>query len=241
MADDHEDADRPVEAASPGVADSAAAQTAQPAEVSDADAEVTGASGTDRHPMFALSTRNSFTIGLIGTLGVLVALVIGGMISSSMVVLTYVAAGLFIALGLEPIIRGLARWHVPRPAAIVIVFGGLVIIMTALLIVMIPAVVNQVQQLAGNVPNLVDIVSQQRWFAIVNARFSGSFSEMLANATKFLSDPDSLMNVAGGVLSVSANIANGIGGAIIILVLTLYFMASLNGIKRGLVRCAYTS
>ncbi|MCH4250335.1 MAG: AI-2E family transporter [Microbacteriaceae bacterium] len=188
----------------------------------------------NRRPILtALSTRNSFAIGFLGTLGVLVALLLGGMINDSFVVITYVAAGLFLAMGLEPLIRLLGRAHIPRPAAIAIVFVGLVALLAGILFLIIPAMVSQVQTLAGNGPRLVKIVAAQHWFKVVNSQFSGFFSESLKNITGFFSDPNSVLNLAGGVLSVGASIANGIGGSIIVLVLTLYFMASLNGIKSG--------
>lgn len=188
----------------------------------------------NRHPILtALSTRNSFAIGFLGTLGVLVALLLGGMINDSFVVITYVAAGLFLAMGLEPLIRLLGRARIPRPAAIAIVFVGLVALLAGILFLIIPAMISQGQTLAGNGPKLVKIVAAQHWFKVVNSQFSGFFSESLKNITGFFSDPNSVLNLAGGVLSVGASIANGIGGSIIVLVLTLYFMASLNGIKSG--------
>ena len=57
---------------------------------------------------------NSFQVGLLGGLGVLTALVIGGAITTLANVITYVAAAIFIALGLEPIVAKLSQLGLRR-------------------------------------------------------------------------------------------------------------------------------
>lgn len=52
--------------------------------------------------------------------------------------------------------------------------------------------------------------------------------------SSFLSDPQNLIAVGGGVLAVGAGIAGGITGIIIVLVLSLYFALSLKRVKTGL-------
>lgn len=234
MADDAHD-DAPASAPTPGTAATADTATGPvPQPVTEPRPASETQAGSETHRQLVLSTKNVFVVGFLGTLGVLVALLLGGMIDTSIVIITYIAAGLFIALGLEPAIRLLGKWHVARPAAIAIVFAVFVLVVTAVLFAMIPALIDQATQLGQNAPRLFHIISRQSWFAVINKQFSGSVSDSLQNVTSFLSNPSRVMNIAGGVVSVGAGIANGIGGTIIVLVLTLYFMASLNGIKRAL-------
>ena len=39
-------------------------------------------------------------------------------------ILTYVGIALFIALGMDPIVRALTKWKLPRPLAVIIVIAG---------------------------------------------------------------------------------------------------------------------
>ena len=50
---------------------------------------------------------NAFQLGLLGGLGVLTAVVIGGAIQTLADIITYVAAAIFIALGLESVVAKL--------------------------------------------------------------------------------------------------------------------------------------
>ena len=56
-----------------------------------------------------MKIQNAFRFGLFGGLGVLVALVIGGAITSLATIITYIGAALFIALGLDPLVSWLER------------------------------------------------------------------------------------------------------------------------------------
>lgn len=80
-----------------------------------------------------VKVSNAFQIGLLGGLGVLTALVIGNMITTIANIITYVFASIFIALGLDPVVRFLGRRKIKRPLAIFIVvvavlgvFGSLI-------------------------------------------------------------------------------------------------------------------
>ena len=46
---------------------------------------------------------------------------------------------------------------------------------------------------------------------------------------KFLTDPANIAAISGGLLKVGAGIATAVSGALIVVVLTLYFVASLPG------------
>ena len=67
---------------------------------------------------------NSFQLGLTGGIGVLTAIVIGAAISQTATILTYIAIALFLALGLDPVVRSLTKRKIPRPVAVGIVVVG---------------------------------------------------------------------------------------------------------------------
>jgi predicted PurR-regulated permease PerM len=75
-------------------------------------------------------------------------------------------------------------------------------------------------------------------YATLEKQFGEQFQDLIAEVQSFLSDFGNLATIGGGALKVGASIASGISGAIIVLVLTLYFLASLSGIKASLLRLA---
>ena len=56
-----------------------------------------------------MKIQNSFRMGLFGGLGVLVAIGIGTAITSLASILTYVAAAIFLALGIDPLVTWLEK------------------------------------------------------------------------------------------------------------------------------------
>ena len=179
--------------------------------------------------------RSPFTLGFVTTLGVLVALVVGGMIAQLSTVLMYVVGALFIALGLDPLVRRLERIGVKRPVGIVAVFVGFLLIVAGALAIIIPMIANQVGLLMRRTPGLVRQLQNQQWFDDVQERFGEfiDFEGLLRTGQDIIGDPDNWAQVAGGVWQAGVGIATGLTASLIVLVLTLYFLASMGAIKRG--------
>ena len=80
---------------------------------------------------------NAFQLGLLGGLGVLTAILIGGAVETLANIITYVAAAIFIALGLDPVVTKLESFNLKRPVAILVVvlvlLGGLATLFWAIL------------------------------------------------------------------------------------------------------------
>src|SRR6218665_2559690 len=65
----------------------------------------------------------AFRVGFIGAIGVLFALVLGGVVGQLSSLLVYVGMALFVALGLDPAVSWLQRRGLKRWGALVIVVG----------------------------------------------------------------------------------------------------------------------
>lgn len=189
-----------------------------------------------------MKIQNAFRVGLVGTLGVGVGLLILMSIASLSTILTYVGAALFLALGLEPTIAWLERRGMPRWGAILAVMAGVAAVVTALLFAVIPIVVEQVGQLVDRVPLLIanlnsqdgvnetlDAVQDQ--FPLLNVQ--AIWDSVSGGVVDFVSDPDKISELAGGVWQVAVALGSGLFAVIIVVILTLYFTASLGAMKRG--------
>jgi len=187
-----------------------------------------------------MKIHNALRLGIFGGLGVLIALLIGGALASLATILTYIGAAIFIALGLDPLISWLESRKWPRWAAILTVLVGVLGIFAGLVFAIIPVVVEQSAKLVDQVTRYVtDPNSLEELFAQVQSIIPIEILDVRTaaqDALTFLTDPNNLAQIGGGVLSVSVSIATGVFGALIILILTLYFTASLSNMKRALYR-----
>ncbi|QAV69808.1 AI-2E family transporter [Salinibacterium sp. UTAS2018] len=177
---------------------------------------------------------NPFRLGLLGGLGVLVAVGIGQTVISLATILTYVGAALFLALGLDPVVTWLETKKFPRWTAILTVLVGVLGVFTGLIFAIVPVIAEQVRNAVQATPRLV------------TAFFDGTVRESVETALPWLQVQDlvdgfnawiadlDLTTIGGGVFAVGIGIATGITGAIIVLILTIYFVSSLKSIKSGL-------
>ncbi len=176
---------------------------------------------------------NAFRIGLVGGLGVLLSLLIGGIVTQLSTVLIYIGVALFLALGLDPLVSWLEK-RMPRPLAIVIVFAAVILVFVGLAFAVIPIVVNQASYFITNFSDIVDQVTHSDFVTGLQGLI-GNFVDVnkaIQDAGSFFQDPNNLLALGGGLLAVGTGIASGATGGVIVLILTLYFLASLRSMKK---------
>ena len=174
---------------------------------------------------------NPFMFGLLGALGVLVALMIGGIVGQLATVLVYIGVALFLALGLDPIVRFIER-KLPRPAAVAVVVIGVLFAFAGIILAIVPTLVEQIGNLIKDGPKMIEDFTNSAWFQDVSGQFGGTIKDAVDGVLGFVQNPDNFLDIGGGVFAVGAGIAGGLTGVTIVLILTLYFMASLRSMKR---------
>lgn len=181
-----------------------------------------------------MKIQNAFRLGLFGGLGVLVAVAIGGGFTVLGPIITYVGAALFLALGIDPAVSWLERHKLPRWLAILIVLVGILAVFAGLVLAIIPVIADQVGNLIAQAPDIVNAIADEQaikgWW---EANLSWlAYDDVRQNVLDFFND--NLENITTGVFTTVLTIATGAFGGVIVLILTLYFVASLSSIKRGL-------
>jgi predicted PurR-regulated permease PerM len=174
-----------------------------------------------------IKVTNSFQIGLLGGLGVLAALVIGNMITTIANVITYVFASIFIALGLDPVVRFLERRKIKRPIAIVTVVVSVLAIFGSLIWSLAPTLVSQTAHFVRQAPGLLKGVTQLDWVIRLDSQFGGAITNGLTSFGDFLGNSANWPAMLGGLVQVGLSIFNGFFAGLVIIVLSIYFMASL--------------
>lgn len=176
----------------------------------------------------------AFRMGFVGALGVLLALFLGGIITQLSTVILYIALALFLALGLDPMVSWLQRHGMPRWLSILLVVVVVIGAFVAIIATAVPLVVAQVTEIVQNWDQIVEDVRDSDLVAWIGGLAGGSswIEDGIASVGAWLGDPGNIANLTGGLLAVGAGILGGLTGATIVLILTLFFLASLDSMKR---------
>jgi predicted PurR-regulated permease PerM len=176
----------------------------------------------------------AFRMGFVGALGVLLALFLGGILTQLSTVILYIALALFLALGLDPMVSWLQRRGMPRWLSILLVFVVVIGLFVAIIATAVPLVVAQVTEIVENWDQIVADVQNSDLVAWIGGLVGGTtiVEDGIAATGDFFGDPTNIGSLTGGILAVGAGILGGFTGATIVLILTLFFLASLDSMKR---------
>ncbi len=189
------------------------------------DAAPTSPARPDRepHPKVALAslpgTRElaRFVFTLAGLAGLLYALYV----VRSVLLLVFIAAFLAVALG--PAVDAISRRGLPRPAAILLIYLGIVAVVVGVGLLVVPPVVEQVDQLAADAPGYLNDLRQNATFREYDNRYGiieSLNSQAAALPSKVGDAASALSSVTVGVFAV---------GVQLITVLTMTFFLLVDG------------
>ena len=188
-----------------------------------------------------MKLHNPFRTALVATLGVGLGLLLIGSIENLSTILLYVGTALFLSLGLEPIVGWLERRKLPRWAAVLITILAVLAAFAGIILMIVPIIVGQITQLVQAVQKLVesgtwDPVSElEKW---MTATFPAlKVDEVFAYVTDWLNSLDYGQiggSIGEGLIVIGGAVIAGLGGAFIVLILTIYFTASTPSLKRAI-------
>ncbi|WP_214106867.1 AI-2E family transporter [Acrocarpospora catenulata] len=151
-------------------------------------------------------------------------------------VLVLIGLGLFIAIGLDPAARWLVRRGLPRWASVLIIVVATLALVGGFLALAIPVIVSQVGQFVHEVPvYLREATGRNTFIGRLNTRFN------LAHVIQQLGTGKSESTLVGGLLGAGKVVVGAVASTVIVLVLTVYFLADLPRIKRTAYRCVPNS
>jgi predicted PurR-regulated permease PerM len=207
-------------------------------------AEETGAApaeevAKDGRPVRALTRTgplSAFRIGFFAGLGLLLAYVTYESLDSVRSTLILIAISALLAIGLDPPVGWLIRHGLRRGLAVSVVFLALLLLIAAAIYAIIPPIVNEVGTFVTSVPTLIAGLQRQQWIQDLDQRF---------NLLQQLQESNFVQNMvsgaSGGIVSAGVTVAGIIVDLLIVLVLTLYFLAGFPQIKRTAYRLAPSS
>ncbi len=182
-----------------------------------------------------LNRHSPFYIGFVGAVGVLMAWGLLHMLTQLSSVLTLLVVSLFLALGLDPVVQAVQARGIRRTRAVALVFIAVILVFVGIIALIVPPVINEATQLADQAPEFIDNLLKNSTLRRLDDQY-GIISKAQAEMQKRLTDQSVWTTVFGGVLGAGRVVVSSLFSAFTVLVLTLYFTASLPRFKSSMYR-----
>lgn len=179
-----------------------------------------------------INRQGPFYIGFVGAIGVLLAWNLIQLVASLSTVLTLVGVAAFIAIGLDPLVRFLQRRGLNRAWAVTVVFIGVLAVFAGLIAAVVPTVITQSGELAESLPDTVENLTRSRTIQRLDEDY-GIISNASEQLRQKISDGATVVSLFGGVLGAGRRVLSGFVSTLTVLILTLYFLASLHTIAEA--------
>ncbi|HEX6956212.1 MAG TPA: AI-2E family transporter [Agromyces sp.] len=189
------------------------------------------AATADRSGFFA---EHPIRWGFLVALGLLAAALLAVVVVNLSDVLLSVFIAAFVALGLDPLIRWFERRGMSRPSAIVTVLILFIAVVVGIVWILVPPVIDQATSLITNFPGQVRALEDSGWFERVDETTNGLASALATGIGSILSDPNTWATIGGGALAFGASILNAVSTGFFVVVLSIYFIATLDSSKRAI-------
>ncbi|UMG94881.1 AI-2E family transporter [Nocardioides sp. TF02-7] len=180
--------------------------------------------------------RSPFYVGFVGGLGLLLAYWIFQALLGIGSVLLLVVVSFFLAAGLNPSVELLERRGLRRSLAVTTVIIAALGMLALFVVAIVPVIADQIRALTENAPIWLDQLQENRKVQELNEEY-----EIVDKAKDFVANGDFISTLFGGALGVGLKIVSALFNAFIIIVLTLYFLASLNTTTHAIYRLAPAS
>lgn len=173
-----------------------------------------------------VDTSHPFYFGFMVTTGALLAFTVLQALASASAVFILIVISLFLAAGLNPAVLFFQNRGLNRGASVGAVMGLVLIFVGVFIAIAVPPLIDQGNQLIDNAPQLVKDLNNNALINDLNARY-GIVDSLQNKIDSFIKDGQFAITAFGGVIGVGKAVVSGLVSALTILVLTLYFLASL--------------
>jgi predicted PurR-regulated permease PerM len=180
-----------------------------------------------------LERHSAFYIGFFGGLGALLAYWLGTQLLAISSVLILVVVAMFLAAGLNPVVEFFVRRGLRRSYAVLAVIVMVVVTLGLFVLAIVPVISDQVAAITENAPEWFDELQRNRQIQDLNQKY-----DLFDRAEGYIEQGGFTSSLFGGVLGVGLAVLSTLLNAFIVVVLTLYFLSSLQSTKTALYRLA---
>jgi predicted PurR-regulated permease PerM len=173
-----------------------------------------------------MANSGPFYFGFVFATGALVAYYLLQLVGHLSQVLTLIGVALFIAMGLDPVVRFLQRRGVSRGRSVAVVFLLLIFVVSAFMAAVLPSLIKELTDFGNSLPDTVDNLQNSDFFRRLDEDY-GVVTNASEQIRQRVTNGETVAQVFGGVLGAGRAVLSGFFSTITVLVLTLYFLASL--------------
>lgn len=186
-----------------------------------------GAPGTREQPP-SLLRHSPFTIGFFGAIGAALGIFLLQQLLSISGMLTLLVISLFLAVGLNPLVEWFMRRGLRRGFAVALVLAGVLGVLTLFGFTVAPVISEQIATISANAPGWLDDLQHNATVERLDDKY-----DIITRAKDYLASGNFGSSVFGGVLGVGLKVLSVLTNSLIVLVLMVYFLASLPTIKHA--------
>ncbi|MEV8517040.1 AI-2E family transporter [Dactylosporangium sp. NPDC051484] len=171
--------------------------------------------------------RSPLIIGFTAGLGLALAYTTYLAVQNVRSILVLIFIALFLAIGLNPAVVRLRKWGMPRGLAVAAVGIGAMLVLCGGVVALIPPLVQQSNALIENLPHYIDNLQRSDQLNRLNEQYQ------LLDQLKNVATPGNVTKALGGVWGGVQVAFSAVFNIVMVIVLTLYFMAAFDRLKEG--------
>ena len=166
-------------------------------------------------------------LGFLYAAGALAAYWLGGLLLSIGNVIVLVVVALFLAVGLDPSVRFFVHRGLRRPWAVLVVITAVLLGVALFVFALVPVISDQVGAIVDNAPGWLESLQESNRIEELDAEY-----QVIDKLKDFISSGDWASGLFGGVVGIGVAVLGFLANAFVVIVLTLYFLASLEHTKK---------
>ena len=176
----------------------------------------------------SLLRHSPFNIGFVGALGVLLAVFLIEQLLSISSILVLLVLAMFLAVGLNPVVEWFMRRGMRRGLSVLLVLVVVIGVLTLFVGAVAPVISDQIALITTNAPGWFSDLQRNTYIQQLDERFA-----VIDKVQDYVTDGDFTERAFGGALGVGLAVLSALTNTFIVLVLTIYFLASLPSIKHA--------
>jgi predicted PurR-regulated permease PerM len=183
-----------------------------------------------------LDHRAPFFVGFVGAAGALIAFWLLTNIAAIGSTLILIVVALFLAAGLNPAVTFFERRGLRRSHSVILVIICVLIALVLFLVAIVPVITDQVRSITDQAPEWLDRLQHNQTVQDLDDEY-----DVISKIRDYVTGGDFVSTLFGGALGIGLAVLGALFNGFIILVLTLYFLSSLDDTKAALYRLAPAS
>jgi predicted PurR-regulated permease PerM len=176
----------------------------------------------------SMLSHSPFSVGFFGALGALAAIFLAQQLLSISSILILLVLALFLAVGLNPLVEWFMKRGVRRGLAVLVVLAMVLTLFALFVVALAPVISDQISLISDNAPRWLRELRTNSLVQSLDERF-----DIITKVEEYVSTGDFGEQAFGGALGVGLAVVSALANSLIVLVLMIYFLASLPSIKHA--------